>query len=117
MVAAITSLSHRYYSSTSAQVYGTFTDTDTDAKVQKSTITDGSSTTPPPTNFEPIFSLTGGWVSGGQNLPEKWKMDSNQSWAVRGGGGHLGSISGVLGPVEGLWRAPKPKSWADFELP
>ena len=41
MVAAITSLSHRYYSSTSTHVYGTFTDTDTDTKVQKSTIIDG----------------------------------------------------------------------------
>ena len=57
MVAAITSLSHRYYSSTSAQVYGTFTDRGTDTKVQKSTITEGSSTTPPPTNFEPMFSV------------------------------------------------------------
>ena len=44
MVAAITSLSHRYYFSTSAHVYSTFKDTNTDTKVQKSIIRDGRST-------------------------------------------------------------------------
>ena len=65
-----------------------------------------------------------GGIREGKNLPEKWpqfsfgalqgplngsrtpEINSNQSESV--GGGHLGSISGVLGTFGGLWGAPKP---------
>ena len=43
------------------------------------------------------------WTLNGSRTPE---INSNQSESV--GGGHLGSISGVLGTFGGLWGAPKP---------
>ena len=56
--------------------------------------------------FKETFLLTFLLLQGPLNGSRTPEINSNQSESV--GGGHLGSISGVLGTFGGLWGAPKP---------